>query len=64
LSVDIRQIEKDIFNIKINQEVIIASLMDFIQELVKTSIAKISEIPAEEVMTGNPTKINKNIKEA
>jgi len=27
------------------------------------SIAKISEIPVEEVMTGNPTATSKNIKE-
>jgi hypothetical protein len=64
LFVDLREIEKELFNIKIKQEVIVAPLRDFIQEWLNTSIAKIFEIPAEEVMTGNPTATNKNIKEA
>jgi hypothetical protein len=63
-SVDLREIEKELFNIKIKQEVIVAPLRDFIQEWLNTSITKISEIPAEEVMTSNPTASNKNIKEA
>jgi hypothetical protein len=44
--------------------VTIVPLRDFIQEWLNTSIAKISEILAEEVMTSNPTASNKNIKEA
>jgi hypothetical protein len=64
LSIILREIEKELFNINIKQEVTIAHLRDFIQEWMNTSIAKISEIPAEVVMTSNPTTTNKNIKEA
>jgi hypothetical protein len=64
LSVDLREIEKELFNVKIKQEVIVAPLRDFIQEWLNNSIAKISEIPAEVVMTGNQTTTNKSIKEA
>jgi hypothetical protein len=64
LFVDLREIEKELFNVKIKQEVIVAPLRDFIQEWLNTSIAKISEIPAEVVMTGNQTTTNKSIKEA
>jgi succinate dehydrogenase flavin-adding protein (antitoxin of CptAB toxin-antitoxin module) len=63
LSVDLREIEKELFNVKIKQEVIISPLRDFIQEWLNNSIAKISEIPAEVVMTGNQTATNKSIKE-
>ena len=63
LSVYLGEIEKELFNIKIKQEVTIAPLRDFIQEQLNGSIAKISEIPVEEVMTGNPTATSKNIKE-
>jgi hypothetical protein len=63
LSVDLREIEKELFNVKIKQEVIIAPLRDFIQEWLNNSIAKISKIPAEVVMTGNQTTTNKSIKE-
>ena len=64
LSLDLREIEKEFFNVKIRQEVIVAPLRDFIQEWLNTSITKISKIPREEVMTGNPTTTNKNIKDA
>jgi len=61
---DLREIEKEQFNIKINQELIIAPLRDFIREWLNTSITKIFEIPAVEVMISNPTSSNKNIKQA
>jgi hypothetical protein len=46
LSVDLREIEREFFNVKIKQEVIVAPLRDFIQEWFNNSIAKIFEIPA------------------
>ena len=63
LSIDLREIEKELFNIKIKQEVIVAPLRDFIQEWLNASIAKISKILAEEVMTGNPTASINKLKE-
>ena len=64
LFVDLREIENEIFNIKIKQEVIVAPLRDFIQEWLNTSIAKISKTPTEVVMIGNQTTTNNSIKEA
>jgi hypothetical protein len=64
LYVDLREIEKELFNVKIKKEVIVATLRDFIQEWLNTSITKISEILAEVVMTGNQTITNESIKEA
>jgi hypothetical protein len=64
VSVDLRDIEKELFNIKIKQEVIIVPLRDSIQEWLYTSITNISKIPADEVMTSNPTATSKNINEA
>jgi hypothetical protein len=49
LSIDLREIEKELFNVKVKQEVIVSPLRDFIQEWLNNSIAKISEIPAEAV---------------
>jgi hypothetical protein len=63
LSVDLREIERELFNVKIKQEVYVSSLRDFIQEWLNNSITKISEIPAEVVMIGNQTATNKSIKE-
>ena len=63
LSVDLREIEKELFNVKIKQELTVSPLRDFIQEWLNNSITKISEIPAEVVMIGNQTATNKSIKE-
>jgi hypothetical protein len=63
LSIDLREIEKELFNIKVKQEVIVAPLRDYIQEWLNNSIAKISEIPAEAVTTGNQTATSKGTKE-
>jgi hypothetical protein len=63
LFVDFREIEKELFNVKIKQEVIVSPLRDFIQEWLNNSIAKISKIPAMVVMTGNQTATSKSIKE-
>ena len=53
LSIDLRETEEELFNLKTKQEVIVAPLRDFIQEWLNNSIAKISKIPAEVFMTGN-----------
>jgi hypothetical protein len=45
LSIDLREIEKELFSVKIKQEVIVAPLRDFIQEWLNNSVAKIFEIP-------------------
>jgi hypothetical protein len=63
LSIDFREIEKELFDIKVKQEVIVAPLRDYIQEWLNNSIAKISEIPAEAVMIGNQTTTSKGTKE-
>ena len=62
-SVDLREIEKELFNVKIKQEVIASPLRDFIQEWLNNSIVKISEIPTEVFMIGNQTTTIKSIKE-
>jgi hypothetical protein len=63
LSVDLREIEKELFNVKIKQEVIASPLRDFIQEWLNNSIAKISKTPVKVVMTGNQNETNNSIKE-
>ena len=63
LSVDLREIERELFNVKIKQEVTIAPLREFILEWLNNSIARIFEIPAKVVMTSNKTSTNKSIKE-
>jgi hypothetical protein len=63
LSIDHREIKNELFNIKVKQEVIISPLRNYIQEWLNNSIAKISEIPAEAVTTGNLTATSKGTKE-
>jgi ribosomal protein L29 len=41
LSIDLREIKKDLFNAKVKQELIVSPLRDFIQEWLNNSIAKI-----------------------
>jgi hypothetical protein len=41
LSIDYREIEGELFNIKVKQEVIVAPLRDYIEEWLNKSIAKI-----------------------
>jgi hypothetical protein len=62
LSIDYREIEDKLFNIKVKQEVIVAPLRDYIEEWLKKSIAKIFEIPTEAVTTVHITAMNKSIK--
>jgi hypothetical protein len=63
LSIDHRGIENELFNIKVKQEVIVAPLRNYIQEWLSNSIAKIYEISAEAVTTGNLTSTSKGTKE-
>jgi hypothetical protein len=63
LSIDLREIEKELFDIKVKQEVIVSPLREYIQEWLNNSLAKISETPAEAVMTGNQTATSKGTKE-
>jgi hypothetical protein len=62
LSIDYREIEGELFNIKVKQEVIVAPLRDYIEEWLNKSIAKISEIPTEAVTTDHLTATRKSIK--
>jgi len=62
LSIDYREIEDELFNIMVKQEVIVAPLRDYIEERLKNSIAKISEIPTEAVTTIHITTMKKSIK--
>jgi hypothetical protein len=51
LSIDYREVEHELFNIKVKQEVIVSPLRDYIKKWLNNSIAKISEISAEAVTT-------------
>jgi hypothetical protein len=62
LFVDLREIERELFNVKIKREVFVTPLRDFIPEWLNNSISKISKILAEVVMIGNQTATNKSIK--
>jgi hypothetical protein len=55
--------EKELFEIKVKQEVIVAPLREYIQEWLHNLIVNIFGIPAEAVMTGNQTAISKGTKE-
>jgi hypothetical protein len=63
LSIDLREIEKELFNVKVKQEVTITPLRDFIQEWLNNSIANIFEIPTKAVMTSNQTATSNGTKE-
>jgi len=63
LSIDLREIENELFNVKLKQDVIVAPLRDYIQEWLNNSIDKIYEIPWEVVTTGNQTTTSKGTKE-
>jgi hypothetical protein len=63
LSADLREIEKELFNVKIKQELTVSPLRDFIQEWLNNSISKISKIPTEVVMIDYQTAAIKSIKE-
>jgi hypothetical protein len=62
LSIDYREIEGELFNIKVKQEVTIAPLRDYIEEWLNKSISKIYEIPTEVVTTIHLTTTRKSIK--
>jgi hypothetical protein len=51
LSIDLREIESELFNIKVKQEVIVAPLREYIQEWLNKSLIKIYETPTEAVNT-------------
>jgi hypothetical protein len=61
LSIDYREVEHKLFNIKVKQEVIVALLRDYIRKWLNNSIAKISKISAEAVTIGPLTSINKRL---
>jgi hypothetical protein len=62
LSIDHREIESELLNIKVNQEVIVSPLREYIQEWLNMSIIKIYEFPTEVVTTDHLTTTNKYIK--
>jgi hypothetical protein len=64
LSIDHREIESELLNIKVKQEVIVSPLREYIQEWLNKSIIKISEFPTEAVTTGHLTATGKDIKGA
>jgi len=62
LSFDYKEVEHELFNIKVKQEVIVSLLRDYIKKSLNNFIAKISEISAEAVTTIPLTTINKSKK--
>jgi hypothetical protein len=62
LSIDFREIENELFNIKVKQEVIVAPLREYIEEWLKRDLIKITETPTEAVNTGHITTTNKDTK--
>jgi hypothetical protein len=62
LSIHYREIEGELFNIKVKQEVIVALLRDYIKNWLNNSIAKIYEISAEAVTINPITSTNKSTK--
>jgi hypothetical protein len=64
LSIDHREIESELLNIKLKQEVIVSPLREYIQEWLNKSIIKISEFPMEAVTTDHLTTTGKDIKSA
>jgi hypothetical protein len=64
LSIDHREIESELLNIKVKQEVIVAPLREYIQEWLNKSLIKISEIPMEAVTTNHITATRKDTKGA
>jgi hypothetical protein len=59
LSMDFRDMESSLFDIKVRQEIIVAPMRDYIENWLKKSLTKITEPDQEEVVTtgqGIPTK--------
>jgi hypothetical protein len=63
LSIYLREIEKEIFEIKVKHEVIVSSLREYIQEWLNNSLTKIFGTPIEAVTTDNETTTSKGKKE-
>jgi len=64
LSIDHREFESELLNIKVKKEVTISPLREYIQEWLSKSIIKISEFPMEAVTTSHITATGKDIKGA
>jgi hypothetical protein len=62
LSIDSREIESELFNTKVKQEVTIAPLREYIEELLNKDSIKITETPMEVVNIGHVTATNKDTK--
>jgi len=63
LSIDHREIESELLNIKVKQEIIVAPLREYIQEWLNKAITKIFEFPIEVVTTDHVTATSKDIKD-
>jgi hypothetical protein len=59
LSINFREIENELFNIKIKQEVIVAPLKEYIEEWLKRILTKITKTPIEAVNIDHITTTNK-----
>ena len=64
LSIDFRKIENELFNIKVNQEVTVAPLREYIEESLKRDLVKIIETPTKEVNIEHLTTTRKDTKVA
>ena len=64
ISIDYREYENELFKIKVKQEVIVAPLLQYIEEWLKKDLINIIESPTEAVDTGHITAANKDIKGA
>jgi hypothetical protein len=62
LSIDSREIESELFNIKVKKEVIVAPLREYIEEWINKASTKITEIPTEAVNISHVTTTNKDTK--
>jgi hypothetical protein len=62
LSINFREIENELFNIKGKQEVNVAPIREYIEEWFKKTLIKITEGPTEEVNISHITTINKDTK--
>jgi hypothetical protein len=51
LSIDFRDLESSLFDIKVRQEIIVATMIDYIENWLKKALTKITELDQEEVVT-------------
>jgi hypothetical protein len=64
LSIDLREFENELFNIKVKQGVTIVPLREYIEEWLKRALIKITETPTEVVNTDHITATKKYTKGA